>query len=163
MELDGQELKNFSQLRTKVAFMAPGSVIKLVVLRSGKKMNVNLTIGSSEEFKLESDAGAPEGRPDNLTESDKFGFALTELTPQLRKSENIVAKQGVVIAEVEEGGLAARFGLKANDVITEINRNGVKGPADVLKAFTDAEKDGKEILVLIERQRRAKLIVVSLK
>ena len=163
VELDGQELRNFSQLRTKVAFMAPGSVIKLVVLRSGKKMNVNLTIGSSEEFKLEGDAGTPEARSNNLTESEKFGFALTELTPQLRKSENIVAKQGVVIAEVAENGLAARFGLKAGDVVTEINRNGVKSPAEVLKAFADAEKDGKEILVLIERQRRAKLIVVSLK
>lgn len=163
IEMDGQELKNFSQLRTRVAFMSPGSVIKLVVLRGGKKMKVNLTIGSSEEFKLDSDSGTNDDKPDNVTASDKFGFALSELTPQLRKSENIAAKQGVVIAEVAENGLAARFGLRANDVITEINRNPVKNPAEVVKVFADAEKDGKELLVLIERQRRAKLIVVSLK
>lgn len=161
VELDGQELRNFSQLRTRVAFMTPGSKISLGLLRAGKKTNVTLVIGSSEEFKQDgSDPAAKE--PGGLKDGSKFGFSLAPLSDQVRKARNIAASSGVLVTEVEERGPAAQFGLRSGDVITEIDRNPVKTPEAVLQAFAAAEKDGKELLVLIERQRRAKLIVISL-
>ena len=159
--MDGQELKNFSQLRTRVAFMAPGSKINLAVLRSGKKVDVTLVIGSSEEFKQD---GEDDGvkNPEGVQESGKYGFVLAPLTAEVRKARNINAQSGVVVTEVDERGVAVQFGLRAGDVITEIDRTLVKTPEGVLKAFAAAEKEGKELLVLIERQRRSKLIVISL-
>jgi serine protease Do len=160
-EMDGQELKNFSQLRTRVAFMTPGTTIVLGVLRGGKKMTVNLVVGSSEDFKP-NEEGASEARPDGVQENSKFGFALAVLTEELRKARNIAAKSGMLVTEVDERGAAARLGLRAGDLITELDRSPVTSPSQVFKAFEAAEKSGKEVLVLIERQRRSKLIVISL-
>ena len=160
-ELDGQELRNFSQLRTKVAFMKPGTKLELGVIRSGKKMTVSLAISSSESFKQETSEGGTAG-PEGAAQSSKYGFVLAPVTPETRKQFGIAAATGVVVTQVDERGLAARFGLRAGDVITEIDRVPIKDSAAVLKAFEAAEADGKELLVLIERQGRPKLIVVSL-
>ncbi len=164
VELDGESLKNFSQLRTRIAFVAPGTVVKLKVLRQGKEQDIDLKVGSSEDYKSEMGQGPSDGsgsRPS--ASSEKFGFSLQALNDTLRRSFGVQAEKGVLIADVQERGLAARFGFRTGDVILEVDRNPVSEPDRVVKAFADAEEEGGEILVLIEREQRKQLIVVSLK
>jgi len=53
---------------------------------------------------------------------------------------------GVVIAGVEPGSRAAELGLRAGDLIQEIDKEAVRSPADVKKAL---EKDGKRAHLLL--------------
>jgi serine protease Do len=165
LEMDGEPLRNFSQLRTRVAFVAPGTTVKLKVLRSGSTKNVDLVIGSSDEFKPQDEAG--DGGSSSSEEpsvgAERFGFSLRALDESTRRSAGVAAEKGVLITAVAEGGPAAGFGFRVGDVIVEVNRVPAKSPEEVVNQLKDAEESGKEVLFLVERDRRNQLIVVSLR
>lgn len=166
LEMDGEPLRNFSQLRTRVAFVAPGTTVKLKILRSGSIKDVDLVIGSSEEFKPKNTAGEDDSsgaQEEPSVGAERFGFSLRSLDESARRTARIAAQKGVLITAVFERGPAAGFGFRVGDVILEMNRMPVSTPGEVVKPLKDAEESGKEVLVLIERDRRNQLIVVSLR
>ena len=50
-----------------------------------------------------------------------LGISISELTPEIRKQRNIPSATGVMITAVYNGSAAAKYGIKPNDVILEIN------------------------------------------
>jgi serine protease Do len=59
----------------------------------------------------------------------------------------------VVITDVAPGSSAAERGLKAGDVIVEVQQGEVSSPADVQKRIDSVRKaDRKSVLMLIQRQ-----------
>jgi serine protease Do len=59
---------------------------------------------------------------------------------------------GVVIAQLDPGGLAAESLLQEGDVILKVDGRAVKSPAEVKTALD--RTDGKASLLLIEREGR---------
>jgi serine protease Do len=55
-----------------------------------------------------------------------LGVQIKDLTPEVAERLGVPNKQGVVVREVFEGSPAAKAGLKAGDVITDINHKPVK-------------------------------------
>ena len=63
------------------------------------------------------------------------------LSDETRKTFNIKqGVRGVVVTSVEAGSPAAERGLKAGDVIEEVNHQAVERPSDVAKALEGARK-----------------------
>lgn len=162
VELEGEPLKNFSELRTRIAFVPPGTAVDLKVLRQGKELDLKLVVGNSDDFDGDGAPSESQSRAPSAA-SERFGFSLRALNDSLKESYRVVADQGVLITEVAPRGLADRFGFRVGDIIIEINRSEVTDPGVILKAFEEAESNGNEVLVLIERDRRNQLVVVSLK
>ena len=65
---------------------------------------------------------------------------LVELTDELRETEEGIANdvKGVFIMEVMKGTNAADKGIKAGDVIVEVNQEAVSTPEDVAKRVDEA-------------------------
>ena len=61
----------------------------------------------------------------------RLGVTAQDLTPELAKAFGIQATQGTVVAQVAADSPAEKAGLKAGDVITDVNGKPVRNSADV--------------------------------
>ena len=70
--------------------------------------------------------------------------------------------EGVIITRVHPGSLAALSGLKAGDIILEINKSSVETLDDYRNAV-DSIESGKTVLFLIKRGKNAIYVAMKVK
>lgn len=164
--INGTNISDNNELRNRVAQTAPGSQINLTLLRDGKEQTVVATltefnlervaVGDDDEG-LENDETAPGNAPNNAS---KLGVSLQVLTPQIAAQLNLKGvTNGLVVAEVQDGGAADEAGLAQGDVIQQINRQPVNSLADVKTAL--AKSEGKPALLLINRRNQTIFVTVQ--
>jgi serine protease Do len=134
IELNGQPIEDAGQLKLRVSETAPGSQVHLVVNRNGESKTFDVTLGSVPETKV---AKASESNGDGGREA-LAGVAVTDLDQNTRAELDIPQNvQGAVITDVAPESAAYGAGLRAGDVITELNRQPVKNAED---AVADTQK-----------------------
>jgi serine protease Do len=82
-----------------------------------------------------------------------LGIRVQSLTPQQAKEFAMQPDEGVLVANVEAGGVADEAGLKPNDVILQVNKVPVHSPEE-LKNISSKLKPGSEVLFLVKRLDR---------
>ena len=147
IQYNGQDVKNSSQLKNTVASTAPGTEVKLVIVREKKKIELKVKVGERPEKigeaqkQTPSEEGAPQGE-------SFFGLYLRDISPREREMFEIDPHiVGVVIVDVDQSSEAAEKGLRPGDVITEVNKNKIKNMAEFKKAVDEGK--GKPYLFLI--------------
>jgi serine protease Do len=85
---------------------------------------------------------------------------VQDLTPELREQLKIPVSEGIVVAGVEEGGPAAQAGIRAGDVITEVNRERVRSAADLTRLLGQMRR-GSNLLLLVQREGNSRFVVLS--
>ena len=152
-------IANFQQLRTRVAFTAPGTKVKVQLIRDGKKISTDLVVGTFPTEKEVSSRRAPPAASSEL--SEKFGFAVMDITSDQRKQFGNTKGQ-VVITTVQDQSPAERAGLQPQDVILEFNRRPLKSAGELPKLLKEAQENNRDVLLLIERGGRSQLLVFPL-
>ena len=61
---------------------------------------------------------------------------------------------------MEEGGPAAQAGIRAGDVITEVNRERVRSAADLTRLLGQMRR-GSNLLLLVQREGNSRFVVLS--
>jgi serine protease Do len=159
-----------------VANLTPGSIAKLSIIRDGKPMTVNVTMGvrPSEEALAalaggdsipdgdDGDQGDDQGGQHAAT--DQLGIQVTRITPtianQLGLKSNVT---GVVVASVDPSSDAGQK-LKRGDVISSVNRASITTPAQVDAAVKAAKAQGRTtILLFVTRGAISQYVPVKLK
>jgi len=143
-QLNGEKVVNGGALQVTVSEMTTGTKIALGVIREGKPVTLNLTVGqfhgSSEVASNDSQDGPQSG---------KLGLAVTDLTPEARRQVNVPDQvHGVVVESVRPASPADDAGIQPGDVIVEVNRK----PAQSASQFANEvhqHQDGKDLLLLI--------------
>jgi serine protease Do len=142
--VNGQQILNASGLQMTVSEMAPGTKIKVQVMRDGKPETLNLTVGS---FHGKTEVAGNEEH--DGPSSGKLGLAVADLTPTVRQQANIPERvHGVVVENVRPGSPADDAGIQPGDVIAEVNRQ----PAVSASQFVDEvhkNPSGQDLLVLV--------------
>ena len=97
-----------------------------------------------------------------------LGMTIAPLTEELRAKYSIdAAMKGAVVTEVEATGPASEKRIAPGDVITEAGEKAVAQPSDVEARVKDAEKAGKNsVLLLVSKggkQGEMSFIAVKLK
>ena len=78
-----------------------------------------------------------------------FGVSLEPLTLDYRRTLNIsYPYAAVVISSINLNSEAAKKGLEAGDVITEVNNRQVSNPDDISKTFNTLRQEGKKSALL---------------
>ncbi|MBK6722153.1 MAG: DegQ family serine endoprotease [Acidobacteria bacterium] len=161
LAINGEKIEDSNVLRNKVAGTAPGTTIKLTVLRDGKEVTLDVTL---DEFDTENARGprptGDENAPGPQNQSGKLGLNLEPVTPQIAKQLGLDSdKEGMVVTEVDPDGPAAEEGVARGDCILEINKKQVNSIGDVQAAL--AASGERPVLLLISRRGQTIYLTVK--
>ena len=159
VKLNGAELADSAELRNRVAMLAPGSKTTLTLIRDGKEQNLDVVVGKQPENFGKNDGNA-QGDDESGDTSGQYGLQLQELTPDLAERFNYNQGQGVIISGIEEGSPADLAGLKAGQLIEEINRQPVKNVNEAMAAMKKSAAQ-KRVLLKVRVGRGSQYVVLS--
>ncbi len=151
--INGEKVDDSNVVRNKVASTAPGTTVKLTIVRDGKEQEISATL---DEFTAADNKTGPNSQNDQdapgpQNEGGKLGLSLQPVTPQTAKQLGLDSdKEGMVVTEVDPNGPSAEEGVSRGDVILEINKKPVNSVADVQAAL--AASGSNPILLLISRR-----------
>ena len=144
VEMNGEQVVGSSDLRNKVGLLRVGDAVSLTVVRDGGTMTIDLAVGESGEMVLGAGSQVPQLE----------GVVLGPLTPESPLHGEV---EGVLVVEVEAGTPAWDAGLRAGDVITEVNRREVKDSEKILAVL---EGSAPPLLLNIRRGDGALFILI---
>jgi serine protease Do len=156
LQYRGKEVSQMSMLPAMVAQTPVNSKVKIVLMRDGKEKTIPVTIGALKEGDVAAEA----------RESDQgleFGLSVQEITPELAETLGIEGKKGLIIANVEPNSPAGEAGLRRGDIILEINREMAVDASRYNAIIQEAKQEGKSLLLLIERDKHTRYVVLKLK
>jgi serine protease Do len=153
--LNGEKIENGSALQVAVSETAPGTTIKLGVLRNGSPQTFDVKVGEfhkNAEVASDGEAAGPQ--------KGKLGLAVAELTPDVRQQLHIPQQvNGVAVQSVRPASPAEDAGLAPGDVILEVDRKPVTS-AEQFVNEAHANPAGKDLLLLVWSQGNASYRVV---
>jgi serine protease Do len=147
VEFDGKPVTSAQELPLMVAETPLGKVVTVKVMRDKKPLEFSATITESHEAQI---ALAEKPRPGAPGAPSAFGMRVKDLSPELAHQLGIDTTTGVVISSIDPGSHAEEAGLRARDVILEVNRAAVKNVDAYQQAIKSSAK-GKVVLLLVKR------------
>jgi serine protease Do len=152
---DGEAVRDDNKFRLMVGNTPIGKRVPVVVVRAGKELKVDITIGERPEGDIVASAEPPRGET-------WLGLRVDDATKsEYRRRYGVDKNQGgVVVLEVEEGSPADEAGIREGDVITEVYSHEVGSLEDYV-AISKKLKDRKEaIAFLVVRGRTSTYVPV---
>jgi serine protease Do len=142
VEINGQKVKSMVDLRTTIANHNPGDTIRLTVFRGKEKKVIDVRVAEApDSLKIKSDDD--DGRVIDL------GMVLRNNSRDLAKQYELATSEGIVIAEIERGGVASQHGLRVGDIITGINRTQIESVSQFREIIS--RKSGSTVLLTVAR------------
>jgi serine protease Do len=146
----GNPVRDVGDFRNRVALTPPGTRARIAVLRDGKRRELTVRIGTL-------DAAAAAAGPGGETTDRQLGLTVRSPSAEAAEALGLAEGQGVIIAEVAPGSVAASAGLSRGMAILEVNRQRVNSPAEFLAAV---EQSSDKRAVLLVRSRQGQQYVV---
>jgi len=146
LEVNGKPMTGSNQLRMTISMMQPGSAAKLKVVHDGSQRELTIKLHElpTEQAEMNNEAGEqPQA---------SAGIEVGNLTPQIAQQLHLApTTTGVVVKHVDPSSPLADSGLRAGDVIQEVNHQPVKNVSDFHNAM---HKDATNPLLLVNRGGR---------
>ncbi len=143
--VNDESVTNAAELRNTIGLLRPGETVRITLMRDGTEKRFTAML---EERVLPQRIDAAEINP--ALEGAEFAAVDSN-------SPNFAGVTGVIVASVAQNSAAAQRGLRANDVITHVNRVRVENLDD----FTTAMENAGAILFQVQRGNRGLLIPIQ--
>jgi serine protease Do len=125
-KVNGSKVTDTSELLYTIANLNPGATVDFTLIRQGRMMNVNVTIGKRAEGQ-------------NMANEVSLmwpGLAVLPLTPDIQNQVGLPSGVGkVIISSVENGSRSAHAGFQPGDVIQAINGRTINNLKDFYAAI----------------------------
>lgn len=125
--------------------------------RSGGYMGISFAIPIDYAVKI---AGKIR-RSNGSIEHGRIGAYVQDLTPELAKAFNLSGKTGAIILSVEPGSAAEKSGLKASDIVLNVDNRNIAGSNEMVRIIADSDP-GEKLTFGIDRKGQAVSIPVVL-
>lgn len=143
-QFNGAQIKSSKQLYTTLGKLSSGSICKMVVLREGKEVKLEILLGSRETET--SQAG------DII---HKLGITVEQITPENAHKYGVKTdEQGLVITKVMPQSVAAMIGWAPGSIIMVVNGEKISNVKD-LKRVLDAANPKDRVVFLMHQKGRA--------
>nr|WP_082282919.1 trypsin-like peptidase domain-containing protein [Myxococcus hansupus] len=152
--VNGRPIGSYLQLLRKVALLAPGTEAKLSLMRGDATQDVTVRLVARPAQE------ATEGLIQRTTSEEEVGLVLRDLTPEVAAPLGETAWSGALVSGVAPRSPADSAGLRAGDVVTEVNRRRVKDAAGVRAALSKGSA-GASILLRVKRGDALQYIAVA--
>lgn len=159
ISFNGKSIYFADDLVHAVKEVAPGAKVSLEILRNGEKKSYSVILGQQKHFP-EKKYFTFHPRDFSIFETKTLGMKLSTLTKQLAEYFGAPDNKGVLVESVEEGSAAEHSGIKAGDVIINIENEKIQNVADVHQALEEAES-GQTITVNVIRKGEKKIFKVK--
>ena len=157
-EFDGHKVKNSIDLRNQVAQTAPGTKVKVTLVRDGKEKEVRVTLGERPRGR----GGQPEQQQQpEVPTSSKLGLSVQDLTPGIAQQLGYQNDRGVVVSNVASGSPADDAGLQAGDLIEEVDHTTV----NTVREFDHATRSlhsGDSVAFLVRRGQNTFFVAIQM-
>jgi serine protease DegQ len=144
--VNGVAVRDGRALRNRIGLLRAGTEIELTYVREGERRTVSATISERGEPQV----ATVDGASNTLLE----GVQLSSIPSDHPANGRV---QGALVTRIEQNSRAFAFGLRANDVITAVNRRATPTPADVETLIGAARgavalninRDGQELFLIM--------------
>jgi len=145
LSFDGKDVAEVSALPALVAATPVDKTAAVRILRNGREQSVSVAVGRMPGERADNEKG-------HQTEpaQRKWGLALRDFDARTAQRTGVAAGRGVLVTRVEPGGAADKAGLRAGDIIVEINRRPVRSVAEI-QAEAKKHDGGGSFLLLLKR------------
>ena len=153
VRVDEVPVKDTRDLIGYVSGKAPGSKVRLGVVRDGRETTLTATLAERDV----ASGGEQEetGKAASEDSRERIGISVTELTPQVRQMQNIAAStNGLLVVHVKEVSPAADAGIREGDILTEANGRRITSTDEFGKLVSGARK-GDYLKLYVQRPSRA--------
>jgi S1-C subfamily serine protease len=147
--IDEQSIDSTADLRNTVGLVRAGESVAVTAIRDGQRRTVRTTVAADAEASGPAARAADPGVVSALT-----GATIMQL-PRDHPAYGRV--EGVYVSAVAPGSVAARLGLRAEDVISGVNRDAIKSVADLTQALDSAKPP---TALQVQREGRALFLLV---
>jgi len=145
VKLNDSVVKSGVDLRNRVGLMAPGSKIRLTIVRDGKEKIFKVTLKEAEQAQFSQGA----------VEEKLRGVVVTEVPQQDPRSGRV---EGVYVLRLDRDSDFARAGVRPGDIIVSVNRRLISSVQD-LRSVVHEAGDG-NLLLRISRGNGSLFLVV---
>jgi serine protease Do len=127
-QIDGQKIEGAADVVDYVAGQKVGAKVAISLLRDGK--------ASKSQVILAELPANPYALAEPQVKKEKIGVHLQTLTPDMSSALGLAPDaKGVVVTDVEPNSVAAKAGLRPEDLIVEIDRKPVVGAEEAASAL----------------------------
>ena len=158
-------IKNMKQLPKVVASTPVGKSVPLVILRNGKELTLNVTLGELELAEKENLIGKTSKKNAKAKEYEKLGFTAEELSDRNKSKFKLKdIDVGVVITSVKNDSSAQEAGLIPGMVIIRVGQIEVNSLDIIDEAINNAIKQKrKALLLLVKVEGGTRFVALELK
>ncbi|HKR01660.1 MAG TPA: PDZ domain-containing protein, partial [Pyrinomonadaceae bacterium] len=175
LQFDSEPVTNTRKLFRLIGEASPGQAVRLTISRGGSEQQVNVSLGQREEssrvFRTVTppvrggilrgtpmprvwSGEAPEALALGFGNNRRVGITTTQLTRQLADFFGVQGGHGILITSVSENSPASRAGLRAGDVITEVNNEKVEDAGDFIRALNFKEEGDVNLTIIRDKSQR---------
>ncbi len=138
--VNGDLIEGPRELARKISGLSPDHTVDVTIQRDGREKTLPV--------KLAAMPGEPKEAGLTSAEQSRTSLAALGLTLAPASSMQGSGKSGVVVAAIDQSGIAAQKGLRAGDIILEVAGQSVSRPSEIVAAFDAAKRDGKKAVLL---------------
>jgi serine protease DegQ len=149
LEINGKPIDSSSDLRNEIGLIRAGESVEVTSMRGGERRTSKATVAPETAAAVNSARAA-----DPTSVSLLAGASIMEI-PADHPEYGRVA--GVWVSDVAAGSVAARFGLRPDDIITGVNRAPIASVAELTAALNRAKPP---IALQVQREGRALFLLV---
>lgn len=163
VSVNGREVSSDQTVSFLVANLAPGESVPVEVLREGRRLTINTTLGkrpSEAELAQQAQTFDPDAEepmnPEQMDDviAEKLGLQVIEMNPQIARSLGVPADtKGLVIGAVDPNSDSAAKGLRRGDILLSANYQEVTTIVALREQINAAQEEGRDA-VLLRIQRR---------
>ncbi|HKN13343.1 MAG TPA: DegQ family serine endoprotease [Candidatus Binatus sp.] len=143
LSFNGHPVDDEHELPALVAQTPINQTVPVEVVRNGKHMTLEVTIGERKEPQVASaKAETPGGN---------WGMQVGDITPEIAQQFHLESSKGVVIQKVAPDSPSAEAGLQPGDIVLEVNHDKVAAVSDFVAKAKEAQTNKKPALLLVQR------------
>ena len=155
IEFDDVMINSVDHLRNTVSSSKPNKSYQLVVIRDGRKKNLNVVLEAmpNDEVLLSSNES---------TNTNELGIEVSELTRSNRRKYGIKNnEQGVIVTKVDSGSPAENTGIEVGDIITRVGTKKCRTSGEFQKLLKETKRKNM-VMLHLKRDGAARYLTLEL-
>ncbi|MBN1351570.1 PDZ domain-containing protein [candidate division KSB1 bacterium] len=153
---DGKQVEKADVFASLVQKTKPRTTVKIGIFREGTEQTINVKIGKAK--RTQSAFFQDEFiKKFNIQENGpKLGVKVHPLNKDLAAYFNAAEESGVLVLDVIDDTPAEEAGLKAGDVITQVDDKTIKNPDELIETISDYDEDEEVTIQYIRHGKSGK-------